>query len=146
MRETKRPASLKRFPVKSVSRLSRLLRLRNSTTCRPCCDLPDGVTGSLTLIGSGLNRRILRGGERTPRVTQSTLVTVKCFLGLSYERGLQAILSGDRSVRFHLSRYRDQLGVSFFNQKSIRNGRRFVRGRGTVAPATARAFDPNDAG
>jgi len=73
--------------------------------------LPDGGTGSLTLIGSVSPA----GGNFEEPVTQSTLGTVKCFLGLSYERAYKRFYPAiDPLISW--SRYRDQL-ESFFNSE-----------------------------
>lgn len=69
----------------------------------------DGSTGSLTLIGSVSPA----GGNFEEPVTQSTLGTVKCFLGLSYERAYKRFYPAiDPLISW--SRYRDQL-ASYFN-------------------------------
>jgi V/A-type H+-transporting ATPase subunit A len=71
--------------------------------------LTDGETGSLTLIGSVSPA----GGNFEEPVTQSTLGTVKCFLGLSYDRAYKRFYPAiDPLISW--SRYRDQL-ESFFN-------------------------------
>ncbi|KAA1261984.1 V-type sodium ATPase catalytic subunit A [Rubripirellula obstinata] len=66
--------------------------------------LNDGTTGSLTLIGSVSPA----GGNFEEPVTQSTLGTVKCFLGLSYERAYKRFYPAiDPLISW--SRYREQL-------------------------------------
>ncbi len=71
--------------------------------------LADGDTGSLTLIGSVSPA----GGNFEEPVTQSTLGTVKCFLGLSYDRAYKRFYPAiDPLISW--SRYREQL-ESFFN-------------------------------
>jgi len=66
--------------------------------------LPDKSTGSLTLIGSVSPA----GGNFEEPVTQSTLATVKCFLGLSYERAYKRFYPAiDPLISW--SRYREQL-------------------------------------
>ena len=71
--------------------------------------LADEQTGSLTLIGSVSPA----GGNFEEPVTQSTLGTVKCFLGLSYDRAYKRFYPAiDPLISW--SRYRDQL-ESFFN-------------------------------
>ncbi|TWU32464.1 V-type ATP synthase subunit A [Novipirellula artificiosorum] len=92
--------------------------------------LADGETGSLTLIGSVSPA----GGNFEEPVTQSTLGTVKCFLGLSYDRAYKRFYPAiDPLISW--SRYREQL-ETFFNtqvdphwsasvaamQKLLRNG------------------------
>jgi len=73
--------------------------------------LTDGSTGSLTLIGSVSPA----GGNFEEPVTQSTLGTVKCFLGLSYERAYKRFYPAiDPLISW--SRYRDQLN-SYFNSE-----------------------------
>ena len=71
--------------------------------------LSDGETGSLTLIGSVSPA----GGNFEEPVPQSTLGTVKCFLGLSYDRAYKRFYPAiDPLISW--SRYRDQL-ASYFN-------------------------------
>jgi V/A-type H+-transporting ATPase subunit A len=71
--------------------------------------LADGETGSLTLIGSVSPA----GGNFEEPVTQSTLGTVKCFLGLSYDRAYKRFYPAiDPLISW--SRYREQL-ASYFN-------------------------------
>ncbi len=66
--------------------------------------MPDKSTGSLTLIGSVSPA----GGNFEEPVTQSTLATVKCFLGLSYERAYKRFYPAiDPLISW--SRYREQL-------------------------------------
>ncbi|KAA5539783.1 V-type ATP synthase subunit A [Roseiconus nitratireducens] len=66
--------------------------------------MPDGSTGSLTLIGSVSPA----GGNFEEPVTQSTLSTVKCFLGLSYARAYKRFYPAiDPLISW--SRYREQL-------------------------------------
>ncbi len=73
--------------------------------------MADGQTGSLTLIGSVSPA----GGNFEEPVTQSTLGTVKCFLGLSYDRAYKRFYPAiDPLISW--SRYREQLG-SFFNSQ-----------------------------
>jgi V/A-type H+-transporting ATPase subunit A len=73
-------------------------------------EMPDGSTGSLTLIGSVSPA----GGNFEEPVTQSTLATVKCFLGLSYERAYKRFYPAiDPLISW--SRYREQL-QPFFDQ------------------------------
>ncbi len=73
--------------------------------------MPDGRTGSLTLIGSVSPA----GGNFEEPVTQSTLGTVKCFLGLSYDRAYKRFYPAiDPLISW--SRYRDQLG-NYFNSE-----------------------------
>jgi V/A-type H+-transporting ATPase subunit A len=70
--------------------------------------LSDGNTGSLTLIGSVSPA----GGNLEEPVTQATLGTVKCFLGLSYERAYKRFYPAiDPLISW--SRYRDQLTAYF---------------------------------
>ncbi len=70
--------------------------------------LPDGSTGSLTLVGSVSPA----GGNFEEPVTQSTLGTVKCFLGLSYERAYKRFYPAiDPLISW--SRYREQLQPYF---------------------------------
>lgn len=70
--------------------------------------LEDGRSGSLTLIGSVSPA----GGNFEEPVTQSTLGTVKCFLGLSYDRAYKRFYPAiDPLISW--SRYREQL-ASFF--------------------------------
>lgn len=72
--------------------------------------MPDGSTGSLTLIGSVSPA----GGNFEEPVTQSTLATVKCFLGLSYDRAYKRFYPAiDPLISW--SRYREQL-QSYFDQ------------------------------
>lgn len=64
----------------------------------------DGDTGSLTMVGSVSPA----GGNFEEPVTQSTLATVKCFLGLSYERAYKRFFPAiDPLISW--SRYLDQL-------------------------------------
>lgn len=73
--------------------------------------LADGETGSLTLIGSVSPA----GGNFEEPVTQSTLGTVKCFLGLSYDRAYKRYYPAiDPLISW--SRYREQL-EAFFNSE-----------------------------
>lgn len=73
--------------------------------------MADGDTGSLTMIGSVSPA----GGNFEEPVTQSTLGTVKCFLGLSYDRAYKRFYPAiDPLISW--SRYRDQL-ESFFNSE-----------------------------
>ncbi|WP_372895524.1 V-type ATP synthase subunit A [Stieleria sp.] len=73
--------------------------------------MADGTTGSLTLIGSVSPA----GGNFEEPVTQSTLGTVKCFLGLSYDRAYKRFYPAiDPLISW--SRYRDQL-ESFFKSE-----------------------------
>ena len=67
----------------------------------------DGDLGSLTLIGTVSPA----GGNFDEPVTQSTLSTVKCFLGLSSGTGLQAVLSGGRSNAQLVALYRSAVGL-----------------------------------
>jgi V/A-type H+/Na+-transporting ATPase subunit A len=70
--------------------------------------LADGTTGSLTMIGSVSPA----GGNFEEPVTQSTLSTVKCFLGLSYARAYKRFYPAiDPLISW--SRYRDQLQTFF---------------------------------
>lgn len=69
---------------------------------------PDGSSGSLTLVGSVSPA----GGNFEEPVTQSTLATVKCFLGLSYERAYKRFYPAiDPLISW--SRYREQLAPWF---------------------------------
>lgn len=78
--------------IKSVYERAGLLRM------------PDGSTGSLTLIGSVSPA----GGNFEEPVTQSTLATVKCFLALSYDRAYKRFYPAiDPLISW--SRYREQL-------------------------------------
>ncbi|MEZ6130248.1 MAG: V-type ATP synthase subunit A [Planctomycetaceae bacterium] len=73
--------------------------------------LGDGTTGSLTLIGSVSPA----GGNFEEPVTQSTLSTVKCFLGLSYDRAYKRFYPAiDPLISW--SRYREQLQPWFDEQ------------------------------
>lgn len=73
--------------------------------------LADGSSGSLTLIGSISPA----GGNFEEPVTQSTLGTVKCFLGLSYDRAYKRFYPAiDPLISW--SRYREQL-EDFFNSE-----------------------------
>jgi V/A-type H+-transporting ATPase subunit A len=73
--------------------------------------MADGETGSLTLIGSVSPA----GGNFEEPVTQSTLGTVKCFLGLSYDRAYKRFYPAiDPLISW--SRYRQQL-ESFFDSE-----------------------------
>jgi V/A-type H+-transporting ATPase subunit A len=68
----------------------------------------DGTTGSLTLVGSVSPA----GGNFEEPVTQSTLGTVKCFLGLSYDRAYKRFYPAiDPLISW--SRYREQLKEYF---------------------------------
>jgi V/A-type H+-transporting ATPase subunit A len=68
----------------------------------------DGTQGSLTMIGTVSPA----GGNFEEPVTQSTLNTVKCFLGLSSDRAYQrAYPAVDPLISW--SRYRDQLSPWF---------------------------------
>jgi V/A-type H+-transporting ATPase subunit A len=72
----------------------------------------DGSSGSLTLVGSVSPA----GGNFEEPVTQSTLGTVKCFLGLSYERAYKRFYPAiDPLISW--SRYREQLQEFF--QKDV---------------------------
>lgn len=71
-------------------------------------ELSDGTTGSLTMIGSVSPA----GGNFEEPVTQATLGTVKCFLGLSYARAYKRFFPAiDPLVSW--SRYREQLQSYF---------------------------------
>jgi V/A-type H+-transporting ATPase subunit A len=73
--------------------------------------LSDGSSGSLTLIGSVSPA----GGNFEEPVTQSTLSTVKCFLGLSYDRAYKRFYPAiDPLISW--SRYREQLQDYFDEQ------------------------------
>lgn len=73
--------------------------------------LQDGKTGSLTMIGSVSPA----GGNFEEPVTQSTLSTVKCFLGLSYARAYKRFYPAiDPLISW--SRYREQLQGYFDNE------------------------------
>lgn len=73
--------------------------------------LSDGSTGSLTMIGSVSPA----GGNFEEPVTQSTLGTVKCFLGLSYARAYKRFYPAiDPLISW--SRYREQL-QSYFDSE-----------------------------
>ena len=64
----------------------------------------NGITGSLTMVGSVSPA----GGNFEEPVTQSTLGTVKCFLGLSYDRAYKRFFPAiDPLISW--SRYLDQL-------------------------------------
>jgi V/A-type H+-transporting ATPase subunit A len=68
----------------------------------------DGATGSLTMIGNVSPA----GGNFEEPVTQSTLGTVKCFLGLSYDRAYKRFYPAiDPLISW--SRYLEQLAVWF---------------------------------
>jgi V/A-type H+-transporting ATPase subunit A len=68
----------------------------------------DGATGSLTMIGSVSPA----GGNFEEPVTQSTLGTVKCFLGLSYDRAYKRFYPAiDPLISW--SRYLEQLAAWF---------------------------------
>ena len=70
--------------------------------------MPDDSTGSLTIIGSVSPA----GGNFEEPVTQSTLATVKCFLGLSYDRAYKRFYPAiDPLISW--SRYREQLQSYF---------------------------------
>jgi V/A-type H+-transporting ATPase subunit A len=70
--------------------------------------MPDGSTGSLTMIGTVSPA----GGNFEEPVTQSTLGTVKCFLGLSYDRAYKRFYPAiDPLISW--SRYREQLQAYF---------------------------------
>ena len=78
--------------------------------------MSDGSTGSLTMIGTVSPA----GGNFEEPVTQSTLGTVKCFLGLSYDRAYKRFYPAiDPLISW--SRYREQL-QSYFDAESIRTG------------------------
>jgi len=71
-------------------------------------ELNDGTTGSLTMIGSVSPA----GGNFEEPVTQATLGTVKCFLGLSYARAYKRFYPAiDPLISW--SRYREQLQSYF---------------------------------
>lgn len=73
--------------------------------------LADGSTGSLTMIGSVSPA----GGNFEEPVTQATLSTVKCFLGLSYARAYKRFYPAiDPLISW--SRYREQL-QGYFDQE-----------------------------
>ena len=64
----------------------------------------DGESGSLTMIGTVSPA----GGNFEEPVTQSTLATVKCFLGLSYDRAYKRFFPAvDPLISW--SRYLDQM-------------------------------------
>lgn len=65
----------------------------------------DGVSGSLTIIGTVSPA----GGNFDEPVTQATLSTVKCFLGLSSERAYQRRYPAIDPLQ-SWSRYREQVG------------------------------------
>ncbi|MEM9658526.1 MAG: V-type ATP synthase subunit A, partial [Planctomycetota bacterium] len=65
---------------------------------------PDGVEGSLTMIGTVSPA----GGNFEEPVTQATLSTVKCFLGLSYARAYKRFYPAIDPL-LSWSRYLDQL-------------------------------------
>jgi V/A-type H+/Na+-transporting ATPase subunit A len=70
--------------------------------------LADGTTGSLTMIGTVSPA----GGNFEEPVTQATLGTVKCFLGLSYARAYKRFYPAiDPLISW--SRYREQLQSYF---------------------------------
>ncbi len=70
--------------------------------------MKDGSTGSLTMIGTVSPA----GGNFEEPVTQSTLGTVKCFLGLSYDRAYKRFYPAiDPLISW--SRYREQLQSYF---------------------------------
>ena len=74
-------------------------------------ELADGSTGSLTMIGSVSPA----GGNFEEPVTQATLGTVKCFLGLSYARAYKRFYPAiDPLISW--SRYREQL-QSYFDSE-----------------------------
>jgi len=82
--------------------------------------MPDGSTGSLTLVGSVSPA----GGNFEEPVTQSTLATVKCFLGLSYDRAYKRFYPAiDPLISW--SRYREQL-QHYFDQHLDPNWTRSV--------------------
>ncbi len=70
--------------------------------------LNDGSTGSLTMIGSVSPA----GGNFEEPVTQATLGTVKCFLGLSYARAYKRFFPAIEPL-ISWSRYREQLKPYF---------------------------------
>jgi V/A-type H+/Na+-transporting ATPase subunit A len=73
--------------------------------------MTDGTTGSLTMIGTVSPA----GGNFEEPVTQSTLGTVKCFLGLSYDRAYKRFYPAiDPLISW--SRYREQLQPYFDTQ------------------------------
>ncbi len=73
--------------------------------------MSDGSTGSLTMIGTVSPA----GGNFEEPVTQSTLGTVKCFLGLSYNRAYKRFYPAiDPLISW--SRYREQLQPYFDTQ------------------------------
>ena len=73
--------------------------------------LPSGTSGSLTMIGSVSPA----GGNFEEPVTQSTLGTVKCFLGLTYARAYKRFYPAiDPLISW--SRYREQLEDYFDSQ------------------------------
>ena len=72
---------------------------------------PEGDAGSLTLIGTVSPA----GGNFEEPVTQSTLGTVKTFLGLSYDRAYKRFYPAIDPL-LSWSRYRDQL-ASWFEEK-----------------------------
>ncbi len=69
---------------------------------------PDGRIGSLTLIGTVSPA----GGNFDEPVTQATLSTVKCFLGLSSERAYKRFYPAIEPLQ-SWSRYTGQLSASF---------------------------------
>jgi len=71
----------------------------------------DGSVGSLTMIGTVSPA----GGNFDEPVTQSTLSTVKCFLGLSADRAYKRFYPAVDPL-MSWSRYRDQLG-SWFDER-----------------------------
>jgi V/A-type H+/Na+-transporting ATPase subunit A len=76
---------------------------------------PDGDTGSLTMIGTVSPA----GGNFEEPVTQATLATVKCFLGLSADRAYRRFYPAIDPL-LSWSRYREQLGPWFDEQLGAR--------------------------
>ena len=104
-----------------------------------CCDWRTARPAVLTLIGSVSPA----GGNFEEPVTQSTLGTVKCFLGLSYDRAYKRFYPAiDPLISW--SRYRDQL-ESFFNTEVDPH---WTAGRFSNATIAARWREhrPDDAG
>src|SRR5690606_17309624 len=76
---------------------------------------PDGETGSLTMIGTVSPA----GGNFEEPVTQATLATVKCFLGLSADRAYRRFYPAIDPL-LSWSRYREQLSPWFDEQLGAR--------------------------
>ena len=100
----KPPTVWKRFQVKKVSPAYIDSAIKGLYERAGVISNEDGESGSLTMIGTVSPA----GGNFEEPVTQSTLATVKCFLGLSYDRAYKRFFPAvDPLISW--SRYLDQM-------------------------------------